>query len=84
MKCLQVKERQEVNGLELLVECRWTANFRAKGQVSAQELWNVYWLGGKSAQGTIVSRQWACAPLGFDEMPAAQIGICGGPYRRVL
>ena len=56
MKCLQVKERQEVNGLELLVECRWTANFRAKGQVSAQELWNVYWLGGKSAQGTIVSR----------------------------
>jgi len=84
MKGLQIEEREKVNGLKLLIERGWTTNFRTKCQVSTQKLGNDYRLRSELGQRTIVTRERQCAPLRFNEMSAAQIGIGGSAYRRVL
>jgi hypothetical protein len=84
MKSFQVEECEKVNGLELSVECRRTANLRTQCEVGTQKLGNRYRIGGELAQRTIVGWHRACAPPRFDKMSAAQIGIRGGANRRVL
>ena len=81
---MQVEQREEVDGLELAVKRRRAANFRADGEVGAEQLRNLWWCLGQLVEWAIECGQRLRSPFCRREVFAKQFGVGGSTDRRVL
>jgi len=81
---LQIEECQEINRLELPVNCRWPADGCTQCKVGTKQFGNRHRLGSQLAQWTFKIGKREGTPWRFRQVPGAEVRVHGSANGRIL